>query len=133
MENIQNIHAVRWRQYLEWGNCARERKLWAQAESLFRQALRLAQQSDMNEKPEMAFTISCLADLYNARGQYEMAEELYKHVLVIYEKTLGTRHANVGLTLHQLAEICHNQGKKSEETVFRRRALDVLIEATSHM
>lgn len=130
---MENSHTIRWRQYLEWGHCAREKKLWAQAESLFRQALRVAQQSDLSEKPEMAFTISCLADLYNTRGQYEMAEELYKHVLVIYEKTLGTKHASVGLTLHQLAEICHSQGKKNEETIFRRRALDVLIEATGQI
>jgi len=70
----------------------------------------------------------------HAQGKYGEAEGLFKRVLAIREKALGSRHPDVGQTLHNLAFAYTNQGKYTDAEGLYKRALVIREKAlgTSH-
>ena len=59
------------------------------------------------------------------RAQYADAEQMYRHALIIKEKTLGLDHPDVAVSLNNLAELYRAQGKFSEADPLYRRALAI--------
>ncbi|HEY6403685.1 MAG TPA: CHAT domain-containing tetratricopeptide repeat protein, partial [Blastocatellia bacterium] len=53
------------------------------------------------------------------------AESLYKRSLEIFEKVVGNDHPSTATCIHNLAELCREQGKYEEAESFLRRALDI--------
>jgi tetratricopeptide (TPR) repeat protein len=53
----------------------------------------------------MATSLNNLAMIYHAKGQYEQAEPFYRRALGIFEKSLGSGHPNVKLSLDNLAKL----------------------------
>jgi tetratricopeptide (TPR) repeat protein len=54
------------------------------------------------DHPYVATTLSLLAELYRAEGDYGRAAPLFQRALAIYEKALGPEHPDVALSLNNL-------------------------------
>ncbi|MBO0237246.1 tetratricopeptide repeat protein, partial [Vibrio parahaemolyticus] len=63
------------------------------------------------DHPNVAMSLNSLAGLYDAQGQYALAEPLYKRSLAIREKALGPDHPNVAMSLNNLAGLYGAQGQ----------------------
>ena len=65
---------------------------YAEAESLYLQALELSQRLLGDKHPSVAISLNNLAKLYDSQGKYEEAEPLYLQSLAIAEQALGENH-----------------------------------------
>jgi tetratricopeptide (TPR) repeat protein len=65
---------------------------YAEAESLYQQALTIREQVLRPNHPDTAISLNNLATLYSEQGKYTKAEPLLKRALTIYEQLLGTGH-----------------------------------------
>lgn len=74
----------------------------------------------------MALSLSNLAELYRAQGQYAQAEPLLRRALGIFEKALGPNYPDVALSLNNLALLYHAQGQYAQAEALFRRALAIL-------
>ena len=61
-----------------------------------------------------------------ARANYAQAKAYMEAALKIRENLLGPEHSEVGLTLHNLAEISQDQGEFREAEILYQRALPIL-------
>jgi tetratricopeptide (TPR) repeat protein/DNA-binding XRE family transcriptional regulator len=98
---------------------------YAQAESLYRQALAIGEQVLDFEHPLMAEVLYGLAMLYSDQGIFEEAKLLHQQALCIRERTLGAKHPSVAISLNMLAEIYRFQGKYEEAEPVYKRALRI--------
>ena len=62
----------------------------------------------------LATSLHNLAALYRSRGRYTDAEPLYKRVVAIFEKALGTTHPYVATSLNGLAALYDDQGRYAD-------------------
>ena len=65
------------------------------------------------------------AGLYHDRGEYDLAEPLYKRALAIREKALGPGHPGTARSLNNLATLYGNQGKYDLAEPLYKRALAI--------
>ncbi|MCV4933336.1 tetratricopeptide repeat protein, partial [Escherichia coli] len=66
-------------------------------------------------------SLNNLAGLYDAQGQYALAEPLYKRSLAIKEKALGPDHPDVATSLNNLAGLYDAQGQYAlAEPLYKR-------------
>ena len=56
-------------------------------------------------------SLNNLAGLYDAQGEYELAEPLYKESLALRKSLLGDRHPAVATSLNNLAGLYYAQGE----------------------
>ena len=63
--------------------------------------------------------------MYYDQGRYNKAEPLYKRALDIREKTLGSDHPYVAISLDNLANLYYNQGNLDKAEPLYMRALDI--------
>ena len=66
-----------------------------------------------------------LASLYQNQGKYDASESLYKRVLEITEKALGSAHPDVASSLNNLASLYQNQGKYDASESLYKRVLEI--------
>lgn len=78
---------------------------YAEAESLYRQALDIRRTALGEEHPDMAHTLTYLAALYKKMGQYDKAEPLYRQALKIQRTVLGDNHPAMASSLYNLAAL----------------------------
>lgn len=103
----------------------RSQKKYAEAESLYKQALIIWEKSYGSEHPYVAAVLSNMALLYKTQKRYAEAEPLYKRALTIQEKIYGPEHPYVATTLGNLAEIYDAQDKYGEAELFYIRTLSM--------
>ena len=60
--------------------------------------------------------------LYVAQGLYAEAEPLYRRTLTIIEKTLGSGHPNVAMSLENYAALLRETGRSAEANEMEARA-----------
>lgn len=77
------------------------------------------------EHPDVATSLSNLANLYNNQGRYADAEPLYTRALAINEKTRGPNHADVATSLNNLALLYANQGRDADAEPLYKRSLAI--------
>ena len=103
--------------------------LYAQSESLHRQALFIREQIDGMNDPATADILNYLGMLSRVRGDYEQAEKLHLQALSIREKTLGPEHPKIAVSLNNLSVLYRNQGRYELAEQFLEQALIIRKQA----
>jgi tetratricopeptide (TPR) repeat protein len=77
------------------------------------------------DHPEVATVLASLAVVRQALGRHESAEQLWRRVLSIRERTLAPNHFGIATALEHLAETCTARGKLGEALGLYQRALTI--------
>lgn len=98
---------------------------YVQAEPLLKRALEIVKKALGPDRPEVAVSLTNLAELYAKQGRYEKAETLYKQSLAIVEKAFGAEHPIVAQSLTRLATLYLSWGRyaDAEPRLNRSRAI----------
>ena len=75
--------------------------------------------------PDVAKSLSNLAQLYRNLGDYAQAEPLYKRSLATLEKALGPDHPDVAISLNNLAQLYRNLGDYAQAEPLYKRSLAI--------
>lgn len=75
------------------------------------------------EHPEVATVLASLATVREALGDHDAAEQLWRRVLAIRERTLAPNHFAIATAVEHLAETCSARGKVAEALRLFHRAL----------
>ena len=97
------------------------------AESMYRQALNVAERV---MGAEHRYTATCLNNLglyYRQQGNYAAAESLYRRALTISEKGQGKENPGTAVYLSNLALLCRVQGREEEADELQKRALQIKL------
>jgi tetratricopeptide (TPR) repeat protein/transcriptional regulator with XRE-family HTH domain len=95
--------------------------LYEQAEPLLRQAIQIKEQVLGPAHPDVALSLTRLADLNIDQGKHEQAESLLHRAMGIQEQSLGPEHPDVASSLTKLAHLYRMQGKyERAERLFLR-------------
>jgi len=74
------------------------------------------------DHPEVATVLASLAAVHQALGRHETAEQTWRRVLDIRERTLAPNHFSVATAMENLAETCSARGKLREALQCYQRA-----------
>jgi CHAT domain-containing protein/Flp pilus assembly protein TadD len=77
------------------------------------------------DHPDAATTLNDLAGLYALEGKIVEAEPLFKHVVEIYEKSLGKDHTDTATSLNNLAGIYRDLGKYGDAETLYKQAIEI--------
>lgn len=97
---------------------------YSSAEPLLLRLLELKRNKGADH-PEVATVLASLAGVRRALGMHESAEQLWRRVLEIRERTLAPNHFATASALEHLGEACAARGKIREALVAFRRALTI--------
>jgi tetratricopeptide (TPR) repeat protein len=98
---------------------------YAQAESLFRQALAVHEEVLGPKHPDTAQSYNNLGSNLRAQGRAKEAEPLLRKALAIDEEVLGPKHADTAASCNNLAGSLDDQGRLKEAEPLYRQALAV--------
>lgn len=98
---------------------------YTQGVKVAKRALQVAQQNDGPDHPNVALSLSNLAELYEAQKEYAKAEPLYKRSLEILEKEFGQDSPFLVPTLLNMASLYNNIGRKDEADRLMERANNI--------
>ncbi len=98
---------------------------YTQGVKVAKHALQVAQQNDGPDHPNVALSLSNLAELYEARMEYAKAEPLYKRSLEILEKKFGQEDPFLVPTLLNMASLYNNIGREDEAHRMMERANNI--------
>jgi tetratricopeptide (TPR) repeat protein len=87
-----------------------------------KKALEVAEHNVGPHHPDVATSLSGLAELYREKGDYAAAEPLHKRALAIFEQTLGPTHPAVATSLNNLAALYRAMQRDAEATLLEQRA-----------
>ena len=73
----------------------------------------------------VAVSLSQVAELYRARGQYALAEPLFERALAIRDRLLGDDDADLAKSLADLAELYYVQGRYAAAEPLYERAIAI--------
>ncbi len=110
-------------------NVQRTQGKFEEAESNYKRAVIILENSVGPRHPALATVLNNLAVLYRKQGKYSEAEPLYRRALTIVEKALGPTHRNVAMSLNNLGVLYQKQGNYSEAEPLQRRALAIVEKA----
>jgi len=97
---------------------------YADAEPLLLRLLEM-KRSKGDDHPEVATVLASLAAVRQALGQHESAEQLWRRVLSIRERTLAPNHFAIATALEGLGEACAARGNIAEALPALQRALTI--------
>ncbi len=98
---------------------------YTEAEEVFRDTLRLAEQRDLPDDEELARTLNSLGIVLWNQGRYAESEEVLQRALVIREETYGTESDEVATTLFNLGTLTHAGGHLEDAERYFTRALAI--------
>jgi tetratricopeptide (TPR) repeat protein len=98
---------------------------YAEAESLLRRALELAEQSYGREHPKVAIRLNNLAQLLKATNRLGGAEPLMRRALAIDEQSYGSEHPLVAIRLNNLAGLLYATNRLGEAEPLMLQALAI--------
>jgi TonB family protein len=96
----------------------------AVAEPLLLRLLEM-KRSKGEDHPEVGTVLASLATVRHALGRHESAEQLWRRVLEIRERTLAPNHFGLATALEHLAETCAARGKIGEALQLFQRAQNI--------
>ncbi len=111
-----------WRRELSLGDRALHHGRYAEAEELLEAALKRAEGFGPQD-PRLAESLSALADLYYARGEYHKAEPLYRRALEAAQRAWGPESPEASAALVSLADLLSVGGRGGEAEKLYQRAL----------
>jgi tetratricopeptide (TPR) repeat protein len=92
----------RWLELVEQGGKTFAQRRFAQAEVIFLEALRLAEQFGESDN-RLTITLNNLAAAYHSQGKYAMADTEYRRALKLNQSIHGPKSVPVACNLHNLA------------------------------
>ncbi len=95
---------------------------YTQGLKVAKHALQVAQQNDGPDHPNVALSLSNLAELYEAKSEYDKAESLYKRSLEILEKAFGPDNPFLVPTLLNMASLYTNIDREDDAQRMMERA-----------
>jgi tetratricopeptide (TPR) repeat protein len=98
---------------------------YTQGVKVAKRALQVAQQNDGPDHPNVALSLSNLAELYEAQREYAKAEPLYKRSLEILEKAYGQDNPFLVPTLLNMASLYKDTGRENEAQRTMERANNI--------
>ncbi|MBX7080211.1 MAG: serine/threonine-protein kinase [Nannocystaceae bacterium] len=93
--------------------------------ALGERALAMYQRLLGDEHPDVAYTLTNLANAHHAAGDYAGARALNLHALALLEATLGPDHPEVARACENLASALYDLGDYTQAGVVQRRALSI--------
>src|SRR5882724_12341242 len=115
---------IEWNDAMNSAARAVKESRFADAERWLRTAIKEAEKFGPEDR-RLAESLSSLASVLYAQGNYAEAGALFKRVLLIVEKTQGPQHLRVADALTGLAGIYHVQGQYAEAEPLLERALAI--------
>ncbi|HEY9776925.1 MAG TPA: tetratricopeptide repeat protein [Planktothrix sp.] len=103
-------------------------------ESSYKQAIASQGSSGDVDQDDLAYKMSKLAQLYVMKGQYSLAEPLYKKVLALREKQYGANSPMAAEVLKGMAEMYEASGQtvKAEDCLKQARDIESKAQPTSN-
>jgi tetratricopeptide (TPR) repeat protein len=80
------------------------------AEPLLRSSLALRRKTLGPRHPDVAVSLTSLADLLQMEGVYDEAERYYREALTLRREAFGPEHPDVAASLGSLADLLHDKG-----------------------
>ncbi len=117
---------ILWHELIGKANTLHQQRRYPEAESVYKEALKVAEDTFGLGHPNVAISLNNLAGLYISKGNYAEIEPLYKRALEIVEKALGPDHPDVAISLKNLAELYYNQGRYAEAEPLYKSSLKIL-------
>lgn len=113
-----------WNQKVRTGDRLRDLGQYVQAEAAFQAA---ADQAELFRAPDprLATSLNGLASVYQLRGQYAQAEQLYRRAIGIWEQSRGPGDPEVATGLNNLATLQFTRGSYEEAEQLLQRALEI--------
>jgi len=99
--------------------------LYAQAEPLFREALRIGEMTVGKDHQDYATYLNNLGGLLETTGRYDEAEPLVREALGILEAALGRDHPDYATGLQSLGVLLRTTGRYNEAEPFLRDTLRI--------
>ena len=99
--------------------------LYASADSLLQEALRVREREFGPNDTSVATTLAALGNVKRARGDFSGAERHYERALAIRERAFGPQSAAVAATLYGLAAVRIGQGRNAEAESLSVRVLAI--------
>jgi len=96
-----------------------------QAEALLKDALALVEQAFEPDHPQVAVSLTSLADFYRTQRRLGEAEPLYQRALQIREAILGPTYPTVATSLNRLGVLYYEQGRWAEAEPLYQQALQI--------
>jgi tetratricopeptide (TPR) repeat protein len=97
---------------------------FAAAEPLLLRLLEL-KRTKGDSHPEVATVLASLATVQQGLGRHESAEQLWRRVLDIRERTLAPNHLAIAIALEHLGDACAARGKIRESLTVLEQALTI--------
>jgi non-specific serine/threonine protein kinase/serine/threonine-protein kinase len=107
------------------GGVYRALGLYASADSLLRDALRVQEREFGANDTTVATTLTALGDVARARGDFTGAEAYYTRSLAIRERKFGPKSTEAGVTLSGLASVRLEQGRNAQAESLAVRVLGI--------
>lgn len=104
--------------HIRRGENARAEVLYLRAIQVFRSALRA-------DHPLIALARDNLAGLYKARRQYALAESLQRMALADLKRYYGKPHADVAITMCNLADTCMMTGRSEDARTLLQEGIEM--------
>ncbi len=98
---------------------------FAKPETLYREALRMAERALGSENPAFARYLDEVGRYYHTRRRHEQAADYYKRAFAIRVRTLGREHADVAESINNLAIIYENAAQFTKAEVYYEHALAI--------
>ena len=98
---------------------------YAEAEPLYRQALKIRQTVLGETHPDYAISLNNLAGLHESMADYAKAEPLYRQALGIRQKALGEKHPSYATSLNNLAFLYMSMGDSAKAEPLFLQALEI--------
>eukprot|EP00300_Choanocystis_sp_HF-7_P042449 c9199_g1_i1.p1 GENE.c9199_g1_i1~~c9199_g1_i1.p1 ORF type:complete len:918 (-),score=209.46 c9199_g1_i1:102-2855(-) len=89
-------------------------------------ALSLQQAKLSEERGSLLTNMTHMAAVFDRRGDYEFALEMYQRALAMKESSLGPDHPSTAATLWSMAEVCGNRRDYNNALHLFQRALSIL-------
>jgi tetratricopeptide (TPR) repeat protein len=96
---------------------------YREAESLYRQALKIDQDTFEPNHPKVAIRLNNLAELLRETGRFDEAEPMYRRALKIDQDIYGPNHPEVAIDLNNLALLLRATNRLSDAKPLYKRAL----------
>lgn len=118
---MSHLQEQQWKQVLKSAeDCARSGD-YAGAESLYRQALTMAEEGGDRQDGELVTALMHLGDFYLSRKQFSQAQPVYERALTIYENCHGEENVLSILCMRRLCDVYRSQGKLEQARKLNER------------
>jgi len=98
---------------------------FSEAEPLLKRAIAIQEKVAGPSHPDVAKSLTNLAELYRLTGRYAQSEPLQRRALEIQEKSLGPDHPHVGVTLNNLALTYFSWGRYADALPLYERSVAI--------